>query len=235
MRKAMEIAAISAISLLMLVWAGCGLLLNHATTLELDRIRLFQPWLMTHYQATDVQVDEAWLLADQLFTAIDDKLYINAQPRLRVNRALSGGIVLDEIIVLATDDNLLLFDIRGEYIGLLGAAEQIPAEIQNIGLHHGLPVLQTRSGMWRGNIVLDEWELVSLQGVSWSEVVPLPETTRDALRQLFATHGVKLSDLLTDLYSGQFFGEQGRWLADGVILLMLVLAFRGMFGISGKS
>lgn len=235
MRKAMEVAAISVISLLMLVWAGCGLLLNHATALELDRIKLFQPWLMAHYLATDVQVDESWLLADQLFTVIDDKLYINAEPKLRVNRALSGGIVLDEIIVLATDDNLLLFDIRGDYIGLLGAAEQIPAEIQNIGLHHGLPVLQTRSGMWRGNTLLDEWELVSLHGVSWSEVVPLPEAAKDELRDQFATHGVKLSDLLTDLQSGQFFGEQGRWLADGVILLMLVLAYRGMFGISGKS
>jgi len=235
MRKGMEIAGISAISLLILIWAGCGLLLNHAKELDLDRFKLFQPWLMAHYQATDVLVDEAWLLADQLFMEIDGQLYVNAQPKLRLNRALVGGIVLEEVIILATDDNLILFDVQGEYIGFLGVAEQIPAEIQNIGLYHGLPVLQTRSGMWRGNIVLDEWELLSLQGVSWSGPVPIPDATKDVLRQQFEAYGINLTELLADPHSGRFFGEQGRWLVDGLLLLMLVLAFRGMFGISGKS
>ena len=130
---------------------------------------------------------------------------------------------------------MILFDTGGQYIGALGAAELIPAEIQNIGLHHGLPILQTRTGMWQGNSILDDWQLISLDGVSWSESVPIPDSTLDQLRQQFEAYGITLGTLLTDLHSGRFFGEQGRWLIDALILLIVVLALRGMFGLSDKS
>lgn len=31
------------------------------------------------------------------------------------------------------------------------------------------------------------------------------------------------------------FGEQGRWLIDALLLLIMVLALRGMFGLTDKS
>lgn len=235
MLKGIKIAGIVIISLLILIWLVCGLLLNHVSDLKLDRYKLSSPWLLEHYQLTDVPVEHGWLLADQLFMEIDSQLYVNAEPKLHLNRPLLGGILLEDIIALATDDNLILFDTEGQYIDTLGAAELIPAEIQNIGLHHGLPVLQTRSGMWQGNLILDDWQLISLQGVSWSEPVPIPESTVYELRQQLEAHSVRLSTLLTDLYNGRFFGERGRWLIDALILLIMVLALRGMFGITDKS
>lgn len=235
MLKGIKIAGIVIISLLILIWLVCGLLLNHVSDLKLDRYKLSSPWLLEHYQLTDVPVEHGWLLADQLFMEIDSQLYVNAEPKLHLNRPLLGGILLEDIIALATDDNLILFDTEGQYIDTLGAAELIPAEIQNIGLHHGLPVLQTRSGMWQGNLILDDWQLISLQGVSWSEPVPIPESTVYELRQQLEAHSVRLSTLLTDLYNGRFFGERGRWLIDALILLIMVLMLRGMFGLTDKS
>lgn len=234
MVRGIKVAIHVMILLLILTWLICGLLLNHARELKLDQHTLTTPWLLEHYKVTDVPVEHAWLLADQLFIEIDSQLYVNAQLKLRLNRPLVGGILLDDIIVLATDDNLILFDGKGHYISVLGAAELIPAEIQNIGLHHGLPVLQTRTGMWQGNSLLDDWQLISLDGVSWSESVAVPESTMNELRQQFEAYGVKLTALLTDLHTGRFFGEQGRWLIDALVLLLLVLALRGMFGISSK-
>lgn len=235
MLKGIKVTAIVIISLLILIWLACGLLLNHARDLNLDHYKLSYPWLLEHYQLTDVPVEHGWLLADQLFMEIDSQLYVNAEPKLRLNRPLLGGILLEDIIALATDDNLILFDTEGQYIGTLGAAELIPAEIQNIGLHHGLPVLQTRSGMWQGNRILDDWQLISLQGVSWGESIPVPESTLHELRQQLEAHSVKLTTLLTDLYNGRFFGERGRWLIDALLLLIMVLALRGMFGMTDKS
>ncbi len=235
MLKGIKVAVCVVISLLILVWLACGLLLNHAKDLKLEQYTLSHPWLLEHYKVTDVPVDHGWLLADQLFIEIDSQLYVNAKPKLRLNRPLLGGILLDEMIVLATDDNLILFDIYGQYIDVLGAEELIPAEIQNIGLHHGLPVLQTRTGMWQGNSILDDWQLISLVGVSWSESVPVPESTLNDLRQQFEAYGVKLTALLADLHNGRFFGHQGRWLIDALLLLILVLALRGMFAMTNKS
>lgn len=234
MVKGIKVAIQAIILLLILSWLGCGLLLNHATDLKLQQHTLSHPWLLNHYNVTDVPVEHGWLLADQLFIEIDSELYVNAERKLRLNRPLLGGIFLDDNIVLATDDNLILFDSTGQYISVLGAAELIPAQIQNIGLHHGLPVLQTRTGMWQGNSILDDWQLISLDGVSWSESVPVPESTMNQLRQQFETYGVKLTALLSDLHNGRFFGEQGRWLIDALLLLILVLALRGMFGMLDK-
>lgn len=234
MVKGIKVAIQLLILLLILIWLVCGLLLNHARDLKLEQHTLAHPWLLKHYKVTDVPVEHGWLLADQLFIEIDSELYVNAERKLRLNRPLLGGILLDDIIVLATDDNLILFDSNGQYISVLGAAELIPAEIQNIGLHHGLPVLQTRTGMWQGNSILDDWQLISLDGVSWSESVPVPESTMNQLRQQFETYGVKLTALLSDLHTGRFFGEQGRWLIDALLLLILVLALRGMFGMLDK-
>lgn len=235
MLKGIKITAIVIISLLMLIWLTCTLLLNHAKALKLDQYKLTNSWLLEHYQRTDVPVEQGWRLTEQLFMEIDSQLYVNAEPKLHLNRPLLGGIVLEDLIVLATDDNLILFDIEGEYIGTLGAAELVPAEIQNIGLHHGLPVLQTRSGMWQGNSILDDWQLISLQGVSWSESIPIPELTKNELRQQLEAHNIKLTRLLEDICNGRFFGEQGRWLIDALLLLIMVLAVRGMFGLTDKS
>lgn len=235
MQKGIKATGLVVIALLIMIWLACGLLLNHSKDLKLDQYNLSHTWLLEHYHVTDVPVNHGWLLADQLFIDIESLLYVNTKPKLRLNRPLLGGIVLDEIIVLATDDNLILFDIEGRYIGVLGAAELIPAEIQNIGLHHGLPVLQTRTGMWQGNSILDDWQLLSLDGVSWSESVPLPQSTLKELRQQFEAYGVKLTALLTDLHNGRFFGEQGRWLMDTLLLLTLVMVFRGIFGMTDKS
>jgi len=234
MLKGIKVTAVMIISILILVWLACGLLLNHAKDLQLDQYKLTHPWLLEHYRKTDVPVDHGWLLANQLFMEIDSQLYVNVEPKLRLNRPLLGGILLEDIIALATDDNLILFDTDGQYIGTLGAAELIPAEIQNIGLHHGLPVLQTRTGMWQGNPILDDWQLISLQGVSWSESISLPESTKHELRQQLEAHNIKLTTLLTDLYSGRFFGEQGRWLIDALILLIMILTLRGIFRITDK-
>ncbi|HAO23724.1 MULTISPECIES: peptidase [unclassified Methylophaga] len=235
MLKGIKVAGVVIISSLILIWLACGILINHAKDLKLEQIKLAAPWLLEHYKVTDVPVKNGWLLADQLFIEIESQLYVNAEPKLRLNRPLLGGILLEDIIALATDDNLILFDTGGQYIGALGAAELIPAEIQNIGLHHGLPILQTRTGMWQGNSILDDWQLISLDGVSWSESVPIPDSTLDQLRQQFEAYGITLGTLLTDLHSGRFFGEQGRWLIDALILLIVVLALRGMFGLSDKS
>ncbi len=235
MLKGIKVAGVVIISSLILIWLACGILINHAKDLKLEQIKLAAPWLLEHYKVTDVPVKNGWLLADQLFIEIESQLYVNAEPKLLLNRPLLGGIVLEDLIVLATDDNLILFDTEGEYIGTLGAAELIPAEIQNIGLHHGLPVLQTRSGMWQGNSILDDWQLISLQGVSWSESISIPESTKNELRLQLEAHNIKLTTLLEDICNGRFFGEQGRWLIDALLLLIMVLAVRGMFGLTDKA
>ena len=91
MLKGIKVTAIVIISLLMLIWLTCTLLLNHAQDLKLDQYKLTNSWLLERYQRTDVPVEQGWRLTGQLFMQIDSQLYVNAEPKLLLNRPLLGG------------------------------------------------------------------------------------------------------------------------------------------------
>lgn len=219
----------------LLLWIGSAVLLNHDKALGLDKLKVNSDWLKRHYQIGELQSDQAFLLEGHVIVAVDQQLYINAEPLLSLPRPLIGAVALEHVIALATDDALILLSKEGEYVDTLGAAAGIPPQIQNIGVHYNEPVLQTRNGMWRGNFLLDQWELMSLQGVSWSQPEPMPAASRKAMEVQLYGDGVSVSQVLRDLHNGRLMDGAGRWLLDIWLIVLFVLALRGIFGITGKS
>lgn len=208
--------------------------LNHAERLHLDEIKLNHPLLMQHYDVAQLKNDTGFLVANQVISEAQQQLFVDDQPIMTIHRPLVGAIEMDYIYIVATDDSLILINKeRSELLEQLGHGKGIPGQIQNIGLHYSAPILQTRNGMWRGNFMLDKWELVTLDGVSWSQPEPLPASTREALTDFFIGEGLPVKTLITDFYSGRFFGPYGRWLIDILLLLTLLCIFRGIFGSSG--
>jgi hypothetical protein len=136
---------------------------------------------------------------------------------------------LDEIYVLATDDALILLNPDGEFIERMGAESGIPPVIQNIGLFHGDPVLQTREGMWRSDFLLEEWELVSLQGVGWSVPEPMPETIEKQLATYFHGLGVSVEQVILDIHNGHIITKFGVWILDIIAVLMVLLSVTGLW------
>ncbi|MEX0615990.1 MAG: peptidase [Methylophaga sp.] len=220
--------------ILSLFWLGSALLLNHDKSLGLDKLKVNSNWLKQHYQIGELQTDEAFLLEGHVIVADDQQLYINAEPLLSLPRPLIGAVALEHVLVLATDDALILLSKEGEYVDTLGAAAGIPPQIQNIGVHYNEPVLQTRNGMWRGNFLLDSWELMSLQGVSWSQSELMPAASRKAMEVQLYGKGVSVSQVLRDVQNGRLPGGLGRWIVDIWLIVLLMSAIRGIFGISGK-
>lgn len=211
------------------------LILNHADRLNLDEVKLNYPVLMQHYNVAHLKSDTGFLVANQVISGMQQQLFVDDQPIVTIHRPLVGAIEMDYIFIVATDDSLILINKdRTELLEQLGHGKGIPGQIQNIGLHYNAPILQTRSGMWRGNFMLDKWELVTLDGVSWSQAEPLPANTQVALANYFIGDGLPVKTLLTDLFSGRVFGSYGIWLIDLVLLFTLVFIICGIFGISGK-
>ncbi|MCX4190547.1 peptidase [Methylophaga sp. OBS3] len=223
------------IAIAVLFWLGSAILLNHEKTLGLDKMKVSSTWLKKHYQIGELQSDQAFILEGHVIVAVEQQLYINAKPLMSLPRPLIGAVALEHILALATDDALILISKDGEYIDTLGAAAGIPPEIQNIGVHYNEPVLQTRNGMWRGNFLLDRWELMSLQGVSWSQPETMPAASRKAMEVQLYGDGVSVGQILRDMHNGDLLGYLGPWLLDIWLIVLLVLALRGIFGILGKS
>lgn len=223
------------VSILVLVWLGSAVLLNHDKSLGLDKLKISNNWLNQHYQIGKLQTDQAFLLEGHVLVDVEQQLYIDAEPILGLPRPLIGAVALENVLVLATDDALILLSKEGEYIDTLGAAAGIPPQIQNIGVHYNEPVLQTRHGMWRGNFLLDRWELMSLQGVSWSQSERMPTASLKAMEVQLYGDGVSVSQVLRDLHDGRLLTGFSRWLLDIWLIVILILAFRGIFGVSIKS
>lgn len=223
------------VGITLLLWIGTAVLLNHDKALGLDKLMVNSDWLKRHYQIGELQTDEAFLLEGHVIVAVEQQLYVNAEPLLSLPRPLIGAVALEHVLVLATDDALILLSKDGEYIDTLGAAAGIPPQIQNIGVHYNEPVLQTRNGMWRGNFLLDRWELMSLQGVSWSAPERMPTASLKAMEVQLYGNGVSVSQVLRDVHNGRLPGGIGRWIIDIWLLVLLTLAIRGIFGITGKS
>ncbi len=213
--------------LFVIILSVTGILLNHTSDFKLDQRYLSKPWLLEHYGLNRVDADAVFLLDQRVISQFGDQVFVDAKPVTNVYRPLLGGVVLDEIYVLATDDALILLNPDGEFIERMGAESGVPPVIQNIGLFHGDPVLQTRDGMWRGGFLLDDWERISLQGVGWSVPEPMPASVEKQLATYFHGFGVTVEQVILDIHNGRIITRFGVWLLDAVGILMVLLSLTG--------
>lgn len=218
----------AAIALFVLLLSITGILLNHSNDFKLDKHYLTWPWLLKHYGVSNVQADTVYLLDKFVISQFGSEIFVDAKPVTSVQRPLLGGIALDEIMVLATDDALILLNSDGEFIERMGGAAGVPPMIQNIGLFHGNPVIQTREGMWRSDFMLDKWEEISLQGIGWSVPSLMPDSIQNELVNYFHGEGVTVEHFLLDVHNGRILGSLGVWLLD---LLGILLTFLSLTGI----
>jgi len=216
-------------ALFVLILAITGVMLNHTLDLKLEQRHLNWPWLLAHYGVANVTADRVYLLDDNVISQIDEQVFVDAQPVVKSLKPIIGGIHLDDITVVASDDALILLSPEGEYIETLGSAIGIPSHIQNIGLFHGLPVLQTRHGMWRSDFLLEQWENISLQGVSWSEPTVMPESVGKDLARYFHGEGITVERFVLDLHNGHILGAIGVWVLDFFGALLVILSLSGLW------
>ncbi|NOQ93636.1 MAG: peptidase [Methylophaga sp.] len=222
-----SMGAIVAIFVLML--ATTGILLNHTSDLNLDKRYLTWGWLLEHYGMSNVKPDVVYLLDRHTISQFGPQVFIDATPVTQSHVPILGGIIIDDLMVLATDDALLLFTPEGEFIERMGNSLGIPSMIQNIGLFHGDPVVQTRNGMWRSDFMLDQWEQLSLDGVGWSEPETMPGLLQDELASYFHGKGVSIERVILDLHNGHILGKYGIWFADLLGAFLVLISMTGLW------
>lgn len=217
------------VAIFLLLFAATGVVLNHSSQFKLDQRYISWGWLMAHYGIGEAEPEAVFLVDNKVLSQFDTQLFVDAQPVTHIHRPLLGAITLEDLIVVATDNDLILLTRQGEFVESMGAETGVPAPIQNIGIYHGEPVIQARNGMWRSNFMLDIWEPMSLQGVSWSSPYPMPKSVAAELKHYFYGKGVSVEQVLIDVHNGRILGALGVWLIDILGLLFVVLSFTGLW------
>ncbi len=217
------------IALFVLMLASTGILLNHTSDLKLDQRYLTWDWLLSHYGVTELQPDAVFLIDNKVISQFGQQLFVDATPVLQESRPLKGGVSQGETFVLATDEALLIFTADGEFVEKMTSSSGVPAMIQNIGLFHGDPVVQTRDGLWRSDFMLEQWEKLSLQGVGWSVAQSMPDSVAEQLQHYFHGKGISVERVVLDIHNGHIVGQYGPWLLDGIGALLLILSLTGIW------
>jgi len=215
--------------LFLLILAITGLLLNHTTDFKLDQRYITWPWVLEHYGLDSVQADVSYQLGQTTVSQFDDQLFVDAQPVYRFNQTILGAIHNDDLLILAAPNSLLLFTLEGAFIEQMGEEAGIPSQIQNIGLYHGDPVVQTRDGMRRADFMLEQWEYITLPAVSWSQNKDLPEDIDQQLAAYFYGKGISVERLVLDIHNGHIVDKYGVWLLDIIAILLVLLSLTGLY------
>ncbi len=217
-----------AIAFFVLLFSITGILLNHTTDLKLDQRYLTWNWILAHYGIADIQPDNVYLLEQKVISQFGQQIFVDSTPVMQEQLDLLGGINLGDMMVMATRDALILFTSEGEFVERMSNSVGVPPMIQNIGLFHGQPVIQTREGLWRSDFMLEEWEKLSLDGVSWSVPQPMPDVVTDSLMTYFYGKGITYERLILDIHNGRILGDIGVWIIDLLAILMMILSLSGV-------
>jgi hypothetical protein len=223
-------------------WLGfSGILLNEASDLGLNSVRVGWTWLMAIYglhaeapeqgygagDAADRTGNRHWLAVANGNTLLDGKPL--AQPvDAPVGFAIAGEGSQATLFV-ATADSVVLLTPAGGRIDELRMPPLPISSVRRIGIAAGGGIaIQGTDAAWRSTDQGESWKPVPAGQVQWSAQEALPDGERKKLMP-YSRPSVALQQILVDAHSGRLFGPYGTYVIDVVGILAMVLAGSGVW------
>lgn len=217
------------VSLFVIILSVSGILLNHTEKLNLDSNHVKSEFLLKWYGIkkpviTSFQVEKNWV------SYIEGKLYFNKILIEKEITKITGAIITENFIAVATQDELILLTPNGEKIERLNSTTGVPKNIQAIGINLSSDVfLKTKESLFKANRDVTEWTVSKGKNVIWAEDSNLPSKLEGTLNTIFRGKGLTEERVLLDLHSGRILGKAGPWIMDTAAILLIILSFTGIW------
>ena len=218
-------------SLLVLVLAVTGILLNHTETLRLDSRQVRSEALLTWYGIDGPGRLTSYASGPVRLTHGGERWFLGAKPLPGEFPPLRGAVLLQSLLVAATPDALWLLTEQGGVVERMDNRAGIPADIRRIGTDaDGRVLIDAASGYLRGDQSLLQWQPVKQPAqVRWSAPEPVPDPLRQQILQTYRGVGLPLERVMLDLHSGRIFGSRGVYLMDAAAVVLVLLACSGVW------
>lgn len=218
-----------AVALLAVVLALTGVMLNHTERLRLDQRQIQQRWLLQWYgitpaEGTFFRADDRWLSqwGERLYLDGERLSYGSEQPLLGVVRQ-------PQMLIAATENELLLFTDEGQLIERLDSLSGVPDVITGIAPGaDGQVKLRTPNGTLSAVPESGQWHPYS-GATAWSKSEAPPEALYQQLAQQHPGPALPLERVILDLHSGRILGKQGSYAMDAAAVLLLFNAASGVW------
>ena len=205
-----------------------GLALNFNEQLRLDTTPLDNNWLLNHYSIGVFPVT-SFKTNSNIVSKASDFIYIDGQYAIRQTDKLVGAIIVDDTLVLATSNNLLVFDQENELIDEISKLTGLPEKPLGISLtQNGEPVLRGVNTYWKGSPSLDSWQPLEGPHPKWVAPIDTPDTLNKSIQEHARSHEINLERVMLDLHSGRLFGDWGENIMSISALLLVFLSITGI-------
>lgn len=181
----------------LICWLSARLLLTLLPEQQLQRYVLNSAWLNGYYQTAPATGLVTFRAGNTRYSHVNGTLFREDKAIAKIPVQPVGAVEINDRHLLAFPDQLWLLAEDGRLLKKLKLGES-KTTIGSIGVHYGLPVLQTDAGMWRGDPATWQWSPVELYGVSWSETAPAPAALSSP-----AAGRITLNRLLRDIVTGR--------------------------------
>jgi len=213
-----------------IVLAATGLLLNHTTELGLDSVQVSSDALLDWYGVHAPANVTAYRAGARTVMDAGGKIYLDRRLLQNTEGPLRGAVDYAGLIVIATDNRLLLLTPAGELVERLDSATGVPADIQALGVTAaGALAVHTARGDYLTDGNFSAWAAAADVDAHWSATTTLTRAQRLSLNSAYRGDGLPLERVLLDLHSGRLLGPEGVYVMDGAALLFLSLAASGIW------
>ena len=224
---------------LFLGWLGLsGILLNEASDLNLNAVRIDWPWLMSIYglhadpPLAALPAGGHWLAVAGDNTVLDGKPLAEAiDAPLGFVAAQEPGEPTKQMLYVAHADSLVLLKPDGSRVDELRMPPLPIGAIRRIGTVEGQAggiAIQGSDTAYQSDDEGESWKPVPATAVHWSIKQQLPPDQRKLLLP-FSRPSISVQQILVDAHSGRLFGRFGTFFVDAVGLAALVLACSGVW------
>ena len=205
-----------------------GVALQHTDGLGLPSKFLTNTWLLKYYGIKPNHIT-TYQLANQTVSHAGETIYLSGKPTDARVDGLRGAVAVNDQIVIATSDSILVCDRNGtvvDEITLLDGLNETPLGVALTDRQ--TLVIRGVNAYWEANPDFTRWRVFEGSRVAWAT----PSTTSPALRKVIEARDmgrqISLEKFLLDVHSGRFFGKYGVYVIDAAAILLLILAITGV-------
>jgi len=224
--------------------AVTGILLNHSDDLELHKQYISSDWIVTFYgikAPTSAQCLGANPSTKNI-CQLGEKIYLAQQPLIESPSKLIGLLEFDDLLYLATSQELFIYTKEFELVEVMDKTSGLPTPIRMMikldqpdneisvdGQINEMLIIMGSQKAWRFDQVGLKWKVAELMAIMPPRLHTLEQEKLAELQNIYLDHQLTYLKFIQDLHSGRIFFLSGKLVTDLAGIIIIVLIFSGFY------
>ena len=206
-----------------------GIALNHSDDWGLDRRYIESEWLLDAYGIEAPAVTASFADGDHGATLLGSRLYVDGRELPFEADALTGLVVLDPLVIVATGTSVVLLTVDGEVVQQLELSAELPGPIDRLGRNAEGAVIESRQVLLLSDMDVTGFApSADVNEITWSGAAAVSQAALTELQTLYRGRGLSVERLLVEVHSGRILSRAGPLVLDIVGGGLIILSISGL-------